>query len=40
VFLLEFDKIAAVTGEDATKLFQIEFLATATRAHPARLSDF
>jgi hypothetical protein len=40
VLLLEFDKIAAVSGVEAIKPFQIEFLTAATWAHPARLVGF
>jgi len=40
LLLLEFDEIAAVSGEDAMKPFQIEFLTAATWAHPARLAGF
>jgi hypothetical protein len=40
VLLLEFDKVAAVHGEEAKKPFQIEILTSATRAHPARLAGF
>jgi hypothetical protein len=40
VLLLEFDKIAAVSGEEAKKPFQIEILTAATWAHPARLAGF
>jgi hypothetical protein len=39
-FSLELDKIAAVSGEDTKKPFQIEILTAATWADPAPLAGF